>query len=79
MSLTTIKCVSCSGLHRIDRINGVYEAEVAVRMVLVANTHLLFYYNPSTDHYTNNNVSTMLGENVTTCNNVIGSANYIVD
>lgn len=60
----------------INRVNEVYEAEVAVRLILIANTDLVFYYNSSTDPYTNDNGSTMLGQNITTCNNVIGSANY---
>ncbi|MCB9310399.1 MAG: propanediol utilization protein [Lewinellaceae bacterium] len=60
----------------INRVNEVYEAEFAVRLILVANTDQIFYYNSSTDPYTNNNGSTMLGQNITTCNNVIGSANY---
>ncbi len=60
----------------INRVNQVYEAEVAVRLLLVANTTQLFYYNSSTDPYTNNNGGTMLGENISTCNSVIGSANY---
>ncbi|MCB0660589.1 MAG: propanediol utilization protein, partial [Saprospiraceae bacterium] len=60
----------------INRVNEVYEAEFAVRLMLVANTDQIFYYNSSTDPYTNNNGSTMLGQNITTCNNVIGSANY---
>lgn len=60
----------------INRVNQVYEAEVAVRLLLVANTTQVFYYNPSTDPYTNNSGSTMLGENISTCNSVIGSANY---
>ncbi|MBC7885828.1 MAG: proprotein convertase P-domain-containing protein [Saprospiraceae bacterium] len=60
----------------INRINQVYEAEVAVRLILVANTDQLFYYNASTDPYTNNDGGAMLGENITTCNSVIGSGNY---
>ena len=60
----------------INRINEVYEAEVAVRLILVANTDQIFYYNAATDPYTNNDGGTMLGENQTTCDNVIGSANY---
>jgi hypothetical protein len=60
----------------INRINNVYEAEVAVRLILIGNTANLFYYNAATDPYTNNNGSTMLGENITNCNSVIGSANY---
>ncbi|MEO5571422.1 MAG: reprolysin-like metallopeptidase [Bacteroidia bacterium] len=59
-----------------NRVNGVYETEVAIRMVMVANNNLIVYTNSSTDPYTNGNGSTMLGQNITTCNNVIGSANY---
>lgn len=60
----------------VNRVNAVYEKEVAVRMVLVANNDLIIYTNASTDPYTNNNGSTMLGENQTNLTNVIGSANY---
>lgn len=60
----------------INRINEVYEAEVAVRLLLVSNTDQIFYYNPASDPYTNNDGGTMLGENIATCNSVIGSANY---
>ena len=59
-----------------NRVNGVFESEVGIRMVMVANNNLICYLNASTDPYTNNNGSTMLGQNTTTCNNVIGSANY---
>jgi hypothetical protein len=58
------------------RVNGVYEREVAIRMVMVANNDLLVYTNGGTDPYTNGNGGTMLGENINTCNSVIGSGNY---
>jgi hypothetical protein len=60
----------------VNRVVGVYEQEVAVRMVLVANDTSLVYLNGSTDPYTNNNGSTMLGQNQTNITNVIGTANY---
>lgn len=60
----------------INRVNDVYEADVTVRLILVGNTDQIFYYNPSTDPYSNNSGSTMLGQNQTTCDNVIGNANY---
>ena len=57
-----------------NRVNLVYETEVGVRLVLVANTDTLIFTN--TTNYSNNNGSAMLGQNQTTVTNRIGSANY---
>lgn len=59
-----------------NRVNGVYERELSVRMNLVANTNTLIYTNANSDPYTNDDGGTMLGENQTNCDNVIGTANY---
>jgi hypothetical protein len=59
-----------------NRVNGIFERDMAITMVMVPNNDLLVFLNPSTDPYSNNNGSTMLGQNQTTCDNVIGSANY---
>ncbi len=60
----------------LNRVNGIYERDATLTMVLVANNDNLIYLNGATDPYTNNNGGTMLGENISTCNSVIGSANY---
>jgi hypothetical protein len=60
----------------INRVTGIYERELSVRLVLVANTSSLVYTNASTDPYTNTNASSLLSQNTTTCNSVIGSANF---
>jgi len=59
-----------------NRVNGIYERELAIRMVLVANTEQLIFTNATTDPYTNGSGSAMLGQNQSTVDTVIGSANY---
>ena len=60
------------------RVNGVYEREFAVTMVLVDNNDQIVFLDGNTDPYTNNDGNTMLGENQTTVDNTIGSVNYDV-
>lgn len=59
----------------VNRVVQVYRMEFGVNLVLVSNTNLLIYTTTS-DPYTNNNGSTMLNENQTNVNSIIGSANY---
>ncbi len=60
----------------INRVNEVYENDVAIRMELVANNNLIVYTNGGTDPFTNNNGFTMLGQNQANTDAVIGNANY---
>jgi hypothetical protein len=69
---TTLAAMTTS----MNRVNGVYEKEVAVRMVMISNTTDVIYLDGNTDPYTNNNGSTMLTENTNNLNTVIGSANF---
>jgi hypothetical protein len=59
-----------------NRVNGIYERELAVRMVLVANNDLLIYTDGVTDPYTNDVARTMMGENQANLNTVIGNASF---
>ena len=61
-----------------NRVNGIYENDLAVRMELVPNNDSLIYTNANTDPYTNNSGFAMLAENQSNVDAVIGSANYDV-
>lgn len=59
-----------------NRVNGIYERDAAITMVIVPNNQNVIHLNASTDPYNNNDGEAMLAQNQTTCDNVIGSANY---
>lgn len=61
----------------VNRVDGVYETEVAVKLVLVASTTITLYGDPNTDPFSgNNNATTLIGESQTVIGGNIGSANY---
>ncbi|NJM79543.1 MAG: T9SS type A sorting domain-containing protein [Flavobacterium sp.] len=72
----TISAAQAAIVVTVNRINTIYERDFSARLILVANNNLLIYTNGTTDPYTNNNGTTMLGENQTNVTNIIGAANY---
>lgn len=72
----TVGQTAAAMLTSMNRVNGVYEKEVSLRMILVANNNNLIYLNGATDPYTNNSGGAMLGENQSNVDAIIGSANY---
>jgi hypothetical protein len=61
----------------VNRVNAVYERDLAVHLDLVANNDSLIWL-AEPDPYTNNNGGAMLGQNQTSINTIIGAANYDV-
>ena len=58
-----------------NRVNGVYEREVGVRMVMVDN-ELIIFTDPTLDPYENANGSVMLRQNQVVCDSLVGTLNY---
>jgi hypothetical protein len=74
-SLPTKPGVLSAMVTSVNRVNGVYEREVAVTLELVGNTDTLIS-TTSTDPYSNNSPGQMLGENQMNVDAKIGTANY---
>ena len=72
----TVADVMAEYVRAMARVNGIYERDFSVTMTMVPNTDELIFLNSNTDPYTNNNGGRMLSQNQTTCDNIIGNANY---
>ena len=72
----TVQLAMAAITTTMNRVGGIYEDDIAVRMELVANNDQLIYTNSSTDPYSNNNGYLMLSQNQSTIDSVIGSSNY---
>ncbi len=61
----------------VNRVDGIYETEVAVRMVLISTETTILYGDPNTDPFTgNNNGGTLINESQSVITSKIGSANF---
>ncbi|MGI9603540.1 MAG: reprolysin-like metallopeptidase, partial [Acidimicrobiales bacterium] len=70
----TVPGAAAAIVTAINRVNGVYEVEVAIRLVLVANNDLIVFTNPATDPFVNGNPDIDLNQGVV--DGAIGDANY---
>jgi hypothetical protein len=63
----------------VNRVDGVYEKEVAVRLVLIPSTTLVLYTNAATDSFTgtaNTNANLLINQSQSVITASIGAANY---
>ncbi|MEL4454873.1 reprolysin-like metallopeptidase [Lutimonas vermicola] len=70
-----IEIVMASITTAMTRINYLFEKDLAVRLQLVENNHLLIFFNDNSP-YTEDNISNMLNQNQNICNQIIGSGGY---
>ncbi|MCB0769244.1 MAG: hypothetical protein KDC00_02435 [Flavobacteriales bacterium] len=72
----TVGGVMSAMVTTMNRVNGMFERDATLTMEMVANNDDLIFLNAGSDPFTNGSGGAMLGENQTTCDNIIGSANY---
>lgn len=60
----------------LNRINSIFERDVSITMELVENNDELIFLDQREDPYSNNDSRTMLTQNITTLNDIIGISNY---
>ncbi len=72
----TVALALAAQVTSMNRVNGVFEREIAITMQLIPNNDLIIYTDAATDPYTNGTPGTMIGQNQTNITSVIGSANF---
>jgi hypothetical protein len=60
----------------INRVNTIYNRDLAVHLSLIGTNNLIVYTNGATDPYTNSDGGAMLCQNMGNLHNVIGDANF---
>lgn len=61
-----------------NRVNGVFERDMAITMTIIPNNNLIIYTNAGSDPYSNGNPGTMINQNQSNCDAEIGNGNYDV-
>ena len=76
---TTAPALHAAIVTTVNRVTGVYEKELTVKLILVANNNVVEFLDPTTDPFNGNNSSGILiGESQSVIDNNIGSAAYDV-
>lgn len=74
---TTAALLHSAIVTTVNRVDGVYEKEVAIRLVLVSNNNLVEYLNGATDPFAgNDNANTLINESQSVITSNIGTANF---
>lgn len=60
----------------VNAVNAIYERDLGIHLMLVANETSIIFTNPATDGYTSDEVTPMLTQNQAVLDQRIGTANY---
>lgn len=60
----------------VDRVNDVFEQDLTMRLILIDNVDDVFYYDPATDPFSGSSAGSMISQNQSNTDAVIGSSNY---
>ena len=72
----TPQSVMAAIMESVNRLNVLFEQDIAVRFMLVSNNDLLINYDPSTDPFNDGSANQMLNANPSFINSRIGSGAY---
>ena len=61
-------------LKTVNRVNAIYESDLAISLKLVGNENKIIYTDPNTDPYTNSNAWKLLTENQSNLEKEIGAS-----
>jgi hypothetical protein len=59
-----------------NRVNGVFERDIAITMEIVPNNNLIIYTNAGSDPYSNGNPGSMINQNQSNCDGTLGNGAY---
>lgn len=72
----TLAFAQAAQVTTMNRVNGLYERDMAITMEIIANNDLIVYTNSGSDPYTNGSPGVMILENQSNIDTEIGSGNY---
>ena len=72
----TVAAALAAQVTTMNRVNGVFEKDMAITMTIIANNNLIIYTNTATDPFTNGTPGSMINENQSNTDAVIGNGNY---
>jgi len=62
----------------VNAVNVIYERDLSIHLTLIDNETSIIFTNTATDGYTSDDINTMLGQNQTNLDRILGPSNYDV-